>query len=189
MELAAGERCEVGKTWPTCEFSRRQETAALPNTSERSKPARTNRRVKLSTGVVGPLRAWKLPLGTCTKNRRVTSTIIMKSNLACLAIIVSKLPSAATGAQSVVSLTSSEANSRAFDRPGIIPNQGSAGDHKIYPNPALAKEHNGTPPSANVFAKILLDRGANLVETIEDRQTSLPLRSTLLFFRSPDHAR
>jgi hypothetical protein len=80
----------------------------------------------------------------------------MKSNLACLAIMVSKLPSAALREQSVVSLTSSEASSRAFDRPGSYPIKGSAGDHKIYPKHASEKSttvHRHRPMS---FAKILL---------------------------------
>jgi hypothetical protein len=88
MALATGDCKTIGEKWPT-EFKAIQREMAVPSSpSKSSSPASATRRSRLFTGVVGPFRAWKLPLGTCTKNRRVTSTIKMKNiHLACLALM------------------------------------------------------------------------------------------------------
>jgi hypothetical protein len=90
MELAEGECKKIGEKWPTIEFKAiRREKTVPPSPSKSSNPPSATRRSRLLTGVVGPFRAWKLPLGTCTKNRRITSTInVMNSNFTCLALIV-----------------------------------------------------------------------------------------------------
>lgn len=105
MALAAGDCRTIGERWPT-EFMAIQREKAVPSSpSKRSSPASATRRSRLFTGVVGPFRAWKLPLGTCTKNRRVTSTIKMKNiNLACLALMALSLPFPAIAANEVFAL-------------------------------------------------------------------------------------
>ena len=104
MELAAGECSKAGNRWTTIELHERStESAIRPARSTNSNPASAIR--KLFTGVVGPFCAWKPPLGTCRKNRSVTSTISPKnSNLACLALITSSLPSPAGDSHGVFTL-------------------------------------------------------------------------------------
>ena len=69
-------------------------TEVVPAASNKSNP--TNAARKLLTGVVGPFRAWKPPLGTCRKNRSVTSPMNPKNNnLSCRTLITSNLPSPA----------------------------------------------------------------------------------------------
>jgi len=92
MELAEGECKKIGKKWPIVEFNATQRAKTVPpRPSKSSNPPSATRRSRLLTGVVGPFRAWKLPVGTCTKNRRVTSTIsIMNNNFTCLALMALK---------------------------------------------------------------------------------------------------
>jgi hypothetical protein len=143
MALATGDCKTIGEKWPT-EFKAIQREMAVPSSpSKSSSPANATRRSRLFTGVVGPFRAWKLPLGTCTKNRRVTSTIKMKNiNLACLALMALSLPFPAIAANEVFALPFSVAAKRQARQP--------------YPNMCFPK---GASPQAKKYRQTkLLER-------------------------------
>ena len=105
---AAGECRKTEEAWPVTEFKEgSMETEISPAASKHSSPTRASR--KLFSGVVGPLCAWKPPLGTCRKNRSITSTASPKnSNLVCVALTASSLLSPAGASNQKFALPAGE---------------------------------------------------------------------------------